>query len=200
MRRVARAAMSTARLLASRNALFIISLFAFAALAVPLHRRQTWTGRNSRELWEDGCKPIIFIFCRETIAPGNMVSRATCAKAAKLSFSATGLQGAGNHGRTGTVQLAEVVLWAGQCGDAGCRLSRAAHHQPLQRRWTGGWYQTDATASPSGHSPVSRLFCRCRGLQVCLPLAREGLLRSPSHVLSCAALSLSWGKYGRRDR
>lgn len=54
--------------------LIALYLFALTALASPLQQRQTWTGDFSYELWTDGCRPIIFIFCRETLAPGNMVS------------------------------------------------------------------------------------------------------------------------------
>ena len=37
-----------------------------------LSKRQEWTGMWSQEFSYVGCKPIIFIWARETIAPGNM--------------------------------------------------------------------------------------------------------------------------------
>ena len=49
-----------------------------AALPVPpsLAKRQTWTGAYSHDFSVLGCKPIIFIYARETLAAGNMVSAA----------------------------------------------------------------------------------------------------------------------------
>ncbi|KAK4184633.1 putative cutinase 1 [Podospora australis] len=35
-------------------------------------KRQAWTGMYAEELSAQGCKPVIFIYARETIAPGNM--------------------------------------------------------------------------------------------------------------------------------
>ena len=43
------------------------------ATPIPAEKRQSWTGMWSEELSYTGCKPVIFIFARETIAPGNMV-------------------------------------------------------------------------------------------------------------------------------
>ena len=39
--------------------------------------RQTWTGTTSREFSLYGCRPVIFIYARETIGPGNLVRVAT---------------------------------------------------------------------------------------------------------------------------
>ena len=39
-----------------------------------LFRRQTWTGVWAHDLTDLGCRNIVFIFARETIGPGNMVS------------------------------------------------------------------------------------------------------------------------------
>jgi cutinase len=44
------------------------------ASPLPPQARQTWTGITSHDFSTYGCKPIILIFARETIGPGNMVS------------------------------------------------------------------------------------------------------------------------------
>jgi hypothetical protein len=44
-----------------------------AAAPVASEKRQTWTGIWSEEFSYTGCKPVIFIWARQTSAPGNMV-------------------------------------------------------------------------------------------------------------------------------
>lgn len=39
-------------------------------------RRQTWTGAYAHDFSLLGCKPIILVYARETLASGNMVSLA----------------------------------------------------------------------------------------------------------------------------
>lgn len=43
------------------------------ATPIPSEKRQSWTSMWSEEFRYMGCKPVIFVFARETIAPGNMV-------------------------------------------------------------------------------------------------------------------------------
>ncbi|KAK4215090.1 cutinase-domain-containing protein [Rhypophila decipiens] len=50
----------------------VSSCFASLASAAPASKRQTWTGEWSQEFSYTGCKPIIFIWARQTSAPGNM--------------------------------------------------------------------------------------------------------------------------------
>ncbi|KAK4447102.1 cutinase-domain-containing protein [Podospora aff. communis PSN243] len=49
-------------------------LAAVLATAAPVgsEKRQTWTGMWSEEFSYTGCKPVIFIWARQTLAPGNM--------------------------------------------------------------------------------------------------------------------------------
>ena len=53
-----------------------IDILAAAAPVTPAYghteKRQTWTGQWSEELSYTGCKPVIFIWARQTSAPGNM--------------------------------------------------------------------------------------------------------------------------------
>ncbi|KAM7194411.1 cutinase domain containing protein [Naviculisporaceae sp. PSN 640] len=53
---------------------FFISWIALLASAAPVgsDKRQTWTGEWSQEFSYTGCKPVIFIWARQTSAPGNM--------------------------------------------------------------------------------------------------------------------------------
>lgn len=57
---------------------FVLILTALSVLAssapANLEPRQTWTGTTSREFSLYGCRPVIFIYARETIGPGNLVS------------------------------------------------------------------------------------------------------------------------------
>lgn len=57
--------------------LFASMLLGVCATPIPHDKRQQWTGMYSEEFSNLGCRPVIFIFARETIAPGNMV-RALC--------------------------------------------------------------------------------------------------------------------------
>ncbi|KAK0646736.1 cutinase-domain-containing protein [Cercophora newfieldiana] len=52
----------------------LVSWAAILASAAPVtpQKRQTWTGMWSEEFSYTGCKPIIFIWARETLASGNM--------------------------------------------------------------------------------------------------------------------------------
>ncbi|KAM7210574.1 cutinase domain containing protein [Rhypophila decipiens] len=50
----------------------VSSCIASLASAAPASKRQTWTGEWSQEFSYTGCKPIIFIWARQTSAPGNM--------------------------------------------------------------------------------------------------------------------------------
>ncbi|KAK5661130.1 hypothetical protein OQA88_11020 [Cercophora sp. LCS_1] len=54
--------------------LFFMSWIAILASAAPVasEKRQTWTGMWSNEFSYTGCKPVIFIWARQTSAPGNM--------------------------------------------------------------------------------------------------------------------------------
>ncbi|KAK5656922.1 hypothetical protein OQA88_3444 [Cercophora sp. LCS_1] len=49
----------------------LLTTFGYAA-PIPPEKRQEWTSMWSEEFRYMGCKPVIFIFARETIAPGNM--------------------------------------------------------------------------------------------------------------------------------
>ncbi|KAK0721810.1 cutinase [Lasiosphaeria miniovina] len=53
---------------------FFVPWIAILASAAPVasEKRQTWTGMWSEEFSYTGCKPVIFIWARQTSAPGNM--------------------------------------------------------------------------------------------------------------------------------
>lgn len=69
-------------------AVLLASLAATASAApTQLDSRSSWTGLSSREFTEEGCRPIIFIYARETIAPGNMVRFAPLPKFSNLLAS-----------------------------------------------------------------------------------------------------------------
>lgn len=54
--------------------LTILTLTAVVSTApAPLKPRQAWTGTSSSEFTLYGCRPVIFIYARETIGPGNLV-------------------------------------------------------------------------------------------------------------------------------
>ncbi|SPO03261.1 uncharacterized protein DNG_05943 [Cephalotrichum gorgonifer] len=55
-------------------AFIVLSAFYVLVSSAPTHlkARQAWTGTSSRELTLYGCRPVIFIYARETIAPGNL--------------------------------------------------------------------------------------------------------------------------------
>ncbi|KAJ9150068.1 Cutinase [Coniochaeta hoffmannii] len=57
-----------------RHVVLLPLLLLSATTAHPLHvqPRQTWTGITAHDFSTYGCKPIILIFARETIGPGNM--------------------------------------------------------------------------------------------------------------------------------
>jgi hypothetical protein len=55
--------------------LLLASLTVVAGIPVDHVKRQTWTGWDSYDFTVFGCRPVIFIFARETIAPGNMVQQ-----------------------------------------------------------------------------------------------------------------------------
>lgn len=55
--------------------LLVILALAAVVSTAPAHlkTRQTWTGTSSSEFTLYGCRPVIFIYARETIGPGNLV-------------------------------------------------------------------------------------------------------------------------------
>jgi cutinase len=77
----------------------LASIFAVVTTAHPLapQSRQTWTGITAHDFSNYGCKPIILIFARETIGPGNMGNKVgpQLANGLKLVFGASNVAAEG---------------------------------------------------------------------------------------------------------
>jgi len=66
--------LSMARQIGWSTALILVSLLPFIySLPAGIETRQDFTGIWAHDFSTFGCKPIIFIFAKETIAPGNVV-------------------------------------------------------------------------------------------------------------------------------
>jgi hypothetical protein len=136
------------------------------SLPAGIQERQEFTGIWAHDFTTFGCKPIIFIYAKETIAPGNVVCRILQSPAEFYRSCPDMSSLAGFLGRAGDFEPVEAVLWQAECGDRRRRLSWPHRHQLLRRRRATHWNWHDADAAHDGGHAVSGIPNRGGGVQV----------------------------------